>query len=70
MCPGGVCVQEGVCVQGGCAQGCVCAGGFMLASNGADTPPVDRITDRYKNISLSQSSFASGKDGNVFSTVI
>ena len=46
-------------VGGGCS-GCVCRGGGCIpVCNGADTPPrVNRITDRCKNITLPQTSFA------------
>ena len=66
---GGVCVQECVCVQGGVPRGCVCRGVYPSMQWGRH-PLVDRIKDRCKNISLPKTSFASGKNGNVFSTVI
>ena len=49
---GGVCSQGGVCFQGG-----VCSGGWCLpACTQADIPPVNRITDTSKNITLATTS--------------
>ena len=49
----GVCVCPGLGCQGG-----VC----IPACNGADLPPVNRITDGCKNITLPQTSFVGGKN--------
>ena len=54
---GGVC-SEGCLVQGGSAPG---GGGWWYPSMPeADTPPVNRMTDRCKNITLPQTLFAGG----------
>ena len=56
--PGGVSAPRGVsalggCAPGGCARGGGCVG--IPACTEADTPPpVDRITDACKNITLTQ----------------
>ena len=42
--------------------GCLVWGGGIPACTEAD-PPVNRMTDRCKNITLSQTSFAGGKYG-------
>ena len=60
---GGVCSQGGVSAPGGsvCSWGCLLPGGCIPACNGADPlPPVNRMTDRCKNITLPQTSFAGG----------
>ena len=57
--PGWVCLLWGVC-----SWGCVPAsghGGCIPACNGAD-PPVNRMTDRCKNTTLPQTSFAGGNE--------
>ena len=63
--------ERGVCPWGS-AWGCLPGGGggsaeggqprgvCIPACNGADTPHVNRITDRYKNITLPLTSFAGG----------
>ena len=50
-------LQGGVCSQGGCLP--LVPGGCIPACNGAN-PPVNRMTDRCKNITLPQTSFAGG----------
>ena len=54
--PGGVC-SRGVCLfPGGCLlPGRSARGGGIPACTEADTPPVNRITDRCKNITLATS---------------
>ena len=66
----GRCVQR-VCVRGDVCPGvCVCPGwgrqGWVCipACNGADLPPLNRTTDRCKNITLPQTSFVGGKNGH------
>ena len=59
--------------QGGACLGRMSAHGrwFIPACNGADTPPpVDRITDRCKNITLAQTSFAGGNKSNYRCTIL
>ena len=64
--PGGSAL--GVCFQGvsapgggGLLQGGVCSRGDGIpACTEADTPPMNRMTDRCKNITLPQTSFAGG----------
>ena len=58
-CPRGCTCQGGVPAQGGGvpAQGCVPAGGVPAQV----LPPVNRMTDRCKNITLPQTSFAGAK---------
>ena len=69
---GGICAGK-VSAQGGVYLGGVSQGGLsrgrmprrvcIPACNGADSPtPVNRITDRCKNINLPQTSFAGGKN--------
>ena len=57
VCSGGVCSQR-VCLLGGVsAWGCLLLGGggcVIPACTEADTPPVNRITDACKNITLPQ----------------
>ena len=50
--PGGVHLPRGVCVP---AWGCTCPG----------TPPVNRMTERCKNITLPQTSFAGGNKPSI-----
>ena len=52
VCPGAECLPGGVSAQGGmvCIPSCT----------EADIPPVNRMTDRCKNITLPQASFADG----------
>ena len=57
----GVCSQGDVCSQGGLLSGGVSAPGGIPACTEAD-PPVKRMTDRCKNITLPQTSFAGGKN--------
>ena len=45
-----VCAPEGVC-----SSGCLLLGGIPVCTE-ADTPPVDRITDTSKNITLATTS--------------
>ena len=64
--PGGVCSGGGVCSQGVCFQGgvyswgvsapkgCLLPGVGIPACTEADTPPVNRMTDACKNITLPQ----------------
>ena len=56
--PGGVCSQGGCLLPGGvCSrEGCLLLGGGIPACTEADTPPVDRITDTSKNITLTTTS--------------
>ena len=60
MClPRGVCLPGGVfqggCLPGGCLPGgCLPRGVCIPACTGADTPLVDRMTDRRKNITFPQ----------------
>ena len=54
VCPGGVCL-EGGCLPRGCLLGGVCPGGVSApVHTGMHTPPVDRMTDMCKNITLPQ----------------
>ena len=59
---GGVCSQPGVSALGGVcfggvsSLGGVCSGGGIRACTEADTPPVSRMTDRCKNITLATTS--------------
>ena len=70
--PGGVCSgRVGVSALGGvCSWGGVCSGGSAPGGCGipacteADTPPVNRMTDRCKNITLPQTSFVGGNERN------
>ena len=62
-----VCSQGGVCSGGVCSRGMSAPGGACLLSRGVSqhamrqTPsPVNRMTDRCKNITLPQTSFAGG----------
>ena len=50
---GGVCFPGGMCFLGGCASRGVCG---IPACTEADPPPVDRITDTSKNITLATTS--------------
>ena len=59
----GVSASGGCLLPGGSASGGVCSGGRGVSAPGgcgipacteADTPPVDRITDACKNITLAQ----------------
>ena len=50
VCPGGCVCARG----GGVTRGWGCVGGSIPACNEADIPPVNRITDRCKNITLPQ----------------
>ena len=64
---GGVCLGTGVWPAGGggrvLARRCLPSGMCIPACNGADTPrPVNKITDRCKNITLPQVLFAGGKN--------
>ena len=44
-------------------RGCLPGVGCIQSCNGSDThPPVNRITDRCKDITLPQTSFAGGKN--------
>ena len=61
VCPGGLPIGGGVCPGGCLPKGGVCPWGCLPrgcipACNGAETSPVNRITDRCKNITLSQTS--------------
>ena len=64
--PGGSAQPQGVCIRGVCQGGLhlegVCPGGS--ASRGSAQPPrfVYRMTHRCENITLSQTSFAGGKN--------
>ena len=64
--PGGVCSREGVCL-GGCllrgvsAMGGVCLSACWDTTPRADTPPVNRMTNRCKNITLATTSLRSVK---------
>ena len=77
VCIGGICLRgmsakEGVCLgvstQGGVSPGAVCLGGCLPKGctppmdPEADIIPVNRMTDRGKNITLPQTSFVSGKN--------
>ena len=62
---GEVCIQ-GVCILGVCIQRGVYIGGVCIqrgSTSGGGRPlfPMNRMTDRCKNITLRQTSFASGK---------
>ena len=58
-CPPGGCLPGG-CLPGGvCLRGCLPSGGVCPIACW-DTPPVNRVTDRCKNITLSQTSFTGG----------
>ena len=59
-CAGRVC-SWGCLLPGGVLSGGVCSRGCIPACNGAD-PPVNRMIDRCKNITLSQTSFAGGNN--------
>ena len=69
VCAGWVCIWVvGVCVQGYMSSGLVSrgqcvSGGVHPPRPEADTslPPVDRMTDMSKNITLPQTSYAGGK---------
>ena len=73
VCPGEVC-PEGVCPEG--FTGGVCQGVCVCVSRGVYTTPparcrlaythspVNRMTDRCKNITLPQTSFAGGKNNS------
>ena len=61
--PGGCLLHGGVCSMGvsapwGCLLwgGCLLQGGGMTACTEADTPPVNRMTNRCKNITLATTS--------------
>ena len=56
LAPGCVWSQGGVCSRGG--------GVGIPACSESDPPPVNRMTDRCKNITFPQTSFAGGKDTN------
>ena len=65
MVPGGWCMVGGCMVLGGwCMVGDAWSrgGGGIPACTEANPPPVNRMTDRCKNITLSQTSFAGGKN--------
>ena len=74
---GGVCSWRGCLplVWGGCLPlvpgRCLplVLGGCIPACNGADPSPVNRMTDRCKNITLPQTSFAGGKNVNKTSII-
>ena len=54
---GGCLLPGGVCSGGVCYGGCLLLGGGGIpACTEADTPPVDRITDTSKNITLATTS--------------
>ena len=60
-----VCVPGG-CMPGGCLPSGVSAWGggvSILVCNGSDTPPVNKITDRCKDVTLPQTSFAGSNNG-------
>ena len=58
----GVSLPGGLSAQGGCLPGgSVCPGGVSQYAMGQTPPPVSRITDMCKNITLPQTSFAGGK---------
>ena len=50
VCPGGMCLPRGISAQGGVCLGDVILEGGCLPG----TPPVNRITDRCRNITLPQ----------------
>ena len=56
--PGGLVLggvqSRGCLLWGVSGLGCLLRGGGIPACTEADTPPVDRITDAYKNITLAQ----------------
>ena len=57
---GGVCPGVGGCLTGGCLpRGCTWSWGVYLVRY--SPPPVDRMTHASENITLPQTSFASGK---------
>ena len=61
VCPGDVC-PRGCLHRGRCLhRGGVCLGGVSQHAMGQTSLPVNRIMDRCKNITLPQTSFASGK---------
>ena len=71
VCSQGRCLRlGGVCYQGVSAPGgCLLPGGRCLLQGGGysryalrQTPPVDRMTNRYKNITLPQTSFVGGNN--------
>ena len=58
VCSGDVCSSGGGCLLRGVSGpgGCVCSLGGVPACTEADTPPVNRMTDRCKNITLAATS--------------
>ena len=52
--PGGLSALGVSDPRGVCSRGGVCSGGGIPACTEADTPPVNRMTDACKNITLAQ----------------
>ena len=62
---GGVCLwmsAQGVSAKGGCLPGGVCQGVCISQHAMGQTPPMNRTTDRCKNITLPQTLFAGSKN--------
>ena len=59
MCPGGV---QGGCVSRGCVSRSGCVQEVYLSMQWGRHPPMNRMTDRCKNITLPQISFAGGNN--------
>ena len=57
--PGGVPARGCTCPGGYLPRGCTCPGGYLPRY----FPPMNRLTDRCKNITLNQTSFAAGNKG-------
>ena len=79
--PGGVCFRKGCMLRGGIPACIGCPGGCLLPGGGggipacieAETPPpphpVNRMTNRCKNITLATTSIAAGKNSFAYESV-
>ena len=56
ICLQGVSDPGGVCSGGGCSRGCLTRGGLLQGGLPQTHPPVNRMTDRCKNITLATTS--------------